>query len=136
MRSMPNASWRRSPSGRDRRSVVGGSFIGVRKTPLSRSRSRLRFGRNIALSGMFPLNPTLAEMGPGNRTQSALDNLLPAEIYDCPMRDLRDVEALERVPLEQRIFSWNANDWIVRGCQRDPDKIALTYIADGNPEGP
>ena len=27
--------------------------------------------------------------------------------YDLPLRDLHDVEALERVPLEERIFSWN-----------------------------
>jgi fatty-acyl-CoA synthase len=59
-----------------------------------------------------------------------------AEIYDTPMRTLRDVEEIERVPLDERIFSWNANDWIVRGCDREPDKIALTYIADGSPESP
>jgi fatty-acyl-CoA synthase len=58
------------------------------------------------------------------------------EIYDCPMRGLRDVEALERVPLERRIFSWNANDWVMRGCDRAPEKIALTYLADGDPAGP
>jgi fatty-acyl-CoA synthase len=59
-----------------------------------------------------------------------------ADTYDSPMRDLRDVEALERVPLGERIFSWNVNDWIIRGCDRDPDKAALTYIADGDPESP
>src|SRR5262245_50949649 len=52
-----------------------------------------------------------------------------------PLRTLRDVEELERVPLEQRIFSWNLNDWIARGCARDPDKIAIHYIADGDPAG-
>jgi fatty-acyl-CoA synthase len=57
------------------------------------------------------------------------------EIYDSPMRDLAHVEALERIPLDERIFSWNANDWVARGCARDPDKIALTYIADGDPDG-
>lgn len=63
-----------------------------------------------------------------------MNDVPPAEIYDSPMRTLRDVEALERVPLEQRIFSWNANDWIMRGCERDPEKIALTYIANGDPQ--
>ncbi len=58
-----------------------------------------------------------------------------AERYDLPIRDLRDVEAIERVPIEQRIFSWNLNDWIDRGLSRDPEKIALTYLADGDPEG-
>jgi len=59
-----------------------------------------------------------------------------AEIYDTPMRTLRDVEEIERVPLDQRIFSWNANDWVTRGCNCAPDTIAITYIADGNPESP
>ena len=52
----------------------------------------------------------------------------------APLRTLQDVEELERVPLEQRVFSWNLNDWIARGCGRDPDKIAIRYIADGDPE--
>jgi fatty-acyl-CoA synthase len=59
-----------------------------------------------------------------------------AERYDLPIRDLRDVEAIEQTPIEQRIFSWNLNDWIDRGLSRDPDKIALTFLADGDPEGP
>ena len=53
----------------------------------------------------------------------------------APLRTLQDIEALERVPLEQRIFSWNLNDWIARGCALDPAKIAIRYIADGDPDG-
>ena len=45
-----------------------------------------------------------------------------------PLATIKDVEALERVPLEQRIFSWNLNDWIKRGCTLDPEKVALHYI--------
>jgi fatty-acyl-CoA synthase len=52
----------------------------------------------------------------------------------APLRTLQDVEALERVPLEERIFSWSLNDWLARGCALDPDKIAIRYIADGDPE--
>src|SRR5262249_3289886 len=52
----------------------------------------------------------------------------------APLRTLRDVEALERVPLAQRIFSWTLNDWLARGCARDPDKVAIRYITDGNPD--
>ncbi len=51
-----------------------------------------------------------------------------------PLRNLRDIEDLERVPLGERIFSWNLNDWIAQGCARDPGKIALRYIADGDPD--
>ena len=53
-----------------------------------------------------------------------------------PLRNLADVEALERIPLEQRIASWNLNDWLDRGCARDPGKIAIRYVADGNPQSP
>jgi hypothetical protein len=35
----------------------------------------------------------------------------------APLRTLRDVEELERVPLDQRNFSWNLNDWIAQGCK-------------------
>src|SRR5712691_3528138 len=53
-----------------------------------------------------------------------------------PLRNLADVETLERIPLDQRIDSWNLNDWLDRGCARDPDKIAIRFIADGDPESP
>jgi fatty-acyl-CoA synthase len=56
------------------------------------------------------------------------------QITYAPLRTLRDVEALERVPLDQRIFAWNLNDWIARGCALDPKKIAIRYIADADPD--
>ena len=51
-----------------------------------------------------------------------------------PLRNLRDIEDLERVPLEQRLLSWDANDWIRAGLDLDPQKVAIRYVADGNPE--
>src|SRR5262245_66086423 len=54
----------------------------------------------------------------------------------APLRTLQDVEELERVPLEERVFSWDLNHWLARGCALDPDKIAIRYIADGDPESP
>jgi fatty-acyl-CoA synthase len=53
-----------------------------------------------------------------------------------PLRTLADVEALERMPLGDRIWSWNLNDWLAQGAARDPNKIAIRFIADGNPESP
>jgi fatty-acyl-CoA synthase len=50
-----------------------------------------------------------------------------------PIRSLRDIEALERVPLGERIWSWNANDWIRRGWERDPDKVAIHFLAHADP---
>ncbi len=52
-----------------------------------------------------------------------------------PIRNLRDIEELERVPLEKRIWSWDVNDWISRGCAFDPEKIALHYVEGGDPDG-
>ena len=53
-----------------------------------------------------------------------------------PIRNLRDIEDLERVPLEQRLLSLDANDWIRRGLDLAPQKVAIRYVADGNPETP
>ncbi len=52
-----------------------------------------------------------------------------------PLRTLKDVEELERVPLESRIFSWNVNDWMRRGCGLNPEKVAIHYVAHGDPDG-
>ena len=53
-----------------------------------------------------------------------------------PLRDIRDIEELERVPLEQRLLSWDVNDWIRHGFDLAPDKVAIRFIADGDPESP
>src|SRR5262245_66445871 len=58
----------------------------------------------------------------------------PMPIAYAPLRTLRDVEELERVPLDERIFSWDLNDWIERGCALAPDKSAIRHIADGDPD--
>jgi fatty-acyl-CoA synthase len=49
---------------------------------------------------------------------------------------IKDIEALERVPLEQRIASWNVNELIRMGCERNPDKVAIHYVEDGDPATP
>jgi fatty-acyl-CoA synthase len=59
---------------------------------------------------------------------------IPMQVAYAPLRTLRDIEELERVPIGERVFSWDLNDWISRGCALDREKIALRYIADGDPE--
>lgn len=49
------------------------------------------------------------------------------------IRDLGDIEAIERTPLEQQIFSWDVNDWVRRGLDLDPDKVALDYFETADP---
>jgi fatty-acyl-CoA synthase len=61
---------------------------------------------------------------------------MDAAVTFAPLRSIADVEALERVPLETRIPSWDANDWIRRGLALAPDKVAIRYVADGRPETP
>ncbi len=46
----------------------------------------------------------------------------------CPIRNLQDVEALERIALEGRIDSWNLNHWIRRGATLAPAKAAVIYL--------
>jgi fatty-acyl-CoA synthase len=53
----------------------------------------------------------------------------------APIRDLHDIEQLERVPLEQRVWSWDVNEWIRRGWAFDADKTALHYVEGGDPDG-
>jgi fatty-acyl-CoA synthase len=53
-----------------------------------------------------------------------------------PLRNLSDVENLERVPLEQRLLSWDVNDWLRHGLNLSPEKVAIRYVADGNPDSP
>ena len=50
-----------------------------------------------------------------------------------PIRTLRDIEEIESVPLEERVWSWNLNDWIRRGWSLDPGKVAIHYVEDGDP---
>ena len=53
-----------------------------------------------------------------------------------PLRDIHDIEELERIPLEQRLLSLDVNDWIRNGFDLAPDKVAIRFIADGDPESP
>ncbi len=53
-----------------------------------------------------------------------------------PVRSLADIEALERVPLYERIESWNANVWVRRGLGLDPAKVALQYFVTADPATP
>jgi fatty-acyl-CoA synthase len=68
------------------------------------------------------------------KAQAAFGDATTMQMTYAPLRTLQDVEQLERVPLDTRVFSWNLNDWIARGCALDPEKIAIRYIAGGDPE--
>src|ERR1700761_5881842 len=55
-------------------------------------------------------------------------------MIDYPkLRNLADIEAIEKTPLEQQIFSWDVNDWIRRGVALDPAKVALEYFETADP---
>jgi len=42
-----------------------------------------------------------------------------------PLRDLNDVELIERIPLEQRITRWDFALNLLDGCAIDPQRSAL-----------
>lgn len=53
-----------------------------------------------------------------------------------PIRTLEDIEAMERTPLSERMWSLNINDWIDRGLALSPDKPAIRFFIDGQPDQP
>jgi fatty-acyl-CoA synthase len=54
----------------------------------------------------------------------------------APLRNIRDVEELERLPLEARLLSFDVNDWIRHGLDLRPGKVAIRYVENGDPDGP
>ena len=55
-------------------------------------------------------------------------------IIDYPrIRDLADTEAIERIPLSEQVFSWDVNEWVRRGLDLDPGKVAIEYFETADP---
>lgn len=52
-----------------------------------------------------------------------------------PLRSLADVEAIEKIPLEQRITRWDFALNLLDGCRDDPNRIALYVTHNGNVDG-
>ena len=50
------------------------------------------------------------------------------------IRGLADIEALEEIAFEDRVETWNTYDLIVRGASLDPDKTAMYFLEDADPE--
>ncbi len=48
------------------------------------------------------------------------------------IRTIKDIEALEKIPLEERVWSWDLNDWLRRGWGYNPDKVAINYVENGD----
>ncbi len=60
----------------------------------------------------------------------------PSERGDhVPIRTLADIEALERVPLAERIDTWDIFELIERGAAIDPGKVAIHYLPDAELDG-
>ncbi len=49
------------------------------------------------------------------------------------IRELADIEEIERIPLEQQNDVWTVPDLLKRGAALDPGKAALLYLKDGSP---
>ncbi len=53
-----------------------------------------------------------------------------------PIRTIADIEALERVPLAERIPSWDVYELIRRGAALGPEKVAIIYHEDAEIDRP
>lgn len=49
-----------------------------------------------------------------------------------PIRTIRDIEALEAVPLAERIETWDTCALVRQGAAIDPGKTAMVYLADAD----
>ena len=47
-----------------------------------------------------------------------------------PIKNLADVEAFERIPLEERVAAWTVPDLLRHGASFHPDKAALLYLRE------
>ncbi len=54
--------------------------------------------------------------------------------YD-PLRAMADVEAIEKIPLEERITRWDFALNLLDGCRDDPSRIALYATHNGDVDG-
>ena len=63
---------------------------------------------------------------------SFLASSAPEEQTYPVIRTIRDIETLETIPLEQRVWSWDLNDWLRRGWAYNPDKVAINYVENGD----
>ena len=53
----------------------------------------------------------------------------------APLRNLADIEAIERVPLEERITRWDFALNLIDGCRIDPSRPALLATRLGEVDG-
>lgn len=59
---------------------------------------------------------------------------VPGRVY-APLRSMVDIEAIEQVPLEQRITRWDFALNLLDGCRADPARPALHVTDHGNVNG-
>ena len=50
------------------------------------------------------------------------------------IQSLADIEAIEKIAFEDRVETWNTYDLIVRGASFDPDRTAMYFLEDADPE--
>jgi len=52
-----------------------------------------------------------------------------------PLRNLADIEDIEKIPLEERVTRWDFALNLLDGCRDDPNRIALHITHNGNIDG-
>ena len=59
---------------------------------------------------------------------------MPVPLNHSPIRSSADIAALESAPLEQRLGPGDVAAWLEAGHARDPQRVAISYLSDANPE--
>ena len=82
---------------------------------------------NMSKAMQEPHTPgVLPEIGPHGS--------VPSRHY-APLRTMADVEAIQAIPLEQRITRWDFALNLLDGCRHDPQRAALHVTHNGNIDG-
>ena len=51
---------------------------------------------------------------------------------DIKIASIADVKEIEKIPIEERLTSFNTYDLVKQGADIDPDAIALSFIMSGD----
>src|SRR6267154_2108831 len=70
-------------------------------------------------------------------TQDVVTHTADAELLRKPLRGIADVEAIEQIPLDERLRVVDISRRVAYGlASREPSDTAIFYVPDGNVERP
>jgi fatty-acyl-CoA synthase len=80
---------------------------------------------------------TSAHISPMDSPEGVVTQTADADLLRKPLRGIADVEAIEQIPLDQRLRVVDISHRVAYGlASRDPSDTAIFYVPDGNVERP